>query len=122
MADIYLKCDHLVEGVHNSPEGRFPNKYDAATKTWKVGYCFDEGKNPNSLINDCWVEQVYSKNSKIKKCICILQNKTWDEDMLDTWKTLEMDQCVWANDRPEDVTPLSFRQKWQRYKRENPGN
>ncbi len=88
MADIYLKCDQLKVGTpdipgHDSPDGRFPNQYDATAKKWKVGYCFDENKVAESLINDCWVEQVYSKNSKIKKCICILQNKTWDQEMLD---------------------------------------
>jgi hypothetical protein len=31
MADIYLKCDHLVVGEHDSQAGRFPNKFDADT-------------------------------------------------------------------------------------------
>jgi len=80
MNDIYLNLEKL--DPLNPDHANFKNRnYDVdGTRTgvvddkfWSKGFCFDQNNDPLALKDDCWMEQVVSRNSKIKKCIIILQ-------------------------------------------------
>ena len=80
MNDIYLNLEKLDPLNTDHANFKNPNFGVADPKTgvvddkfWSKGYCFDQNNDPIALQDDCWMEQVSSRNSKIKKCIIILQ-------------------------------------------------